>query len=116
MSLLKNTKFYLKMKFEKQIELILGDTNFKMISGVMEILDWKYNNSKTSPSITHLEALAKKCLVKASEDGSYSQGGFEAECINDILELRFILERVNTLSYLVGDKSVVNEESRKAKK
>ena len=101
------------MKSNDQIEIILEDFNFEIVSAVMKSINWTYDNSADSPTVTHLRALAKKCLEKSIEQGHYSQGGFEADCISGILELRFVLERVNPLAYIVGDKKDVNEQATK---
>jgi hypothetical protein len=104
------------MKTDEQIEIILEDFNFEVVETVMRLIDWKYNGSENSPTVIELRALAKKCLKKSAEEGHYSQGGFEADYVGGILELRFVLERTNPLSYLVGDKKHVNEQAKRVQK
>jgi hypothetical protein len=98
------------MKNKEQIEIIIEDFNFELVSSVMNSIGWVYNDSKKSPSVKELKALAKKCLLKALEDGHYSQGGFEADYLFGVLELKFVLDRVSPLSYIMGAKTEVNEQ------
>jgi hypothetical protein len=98
------------MKSKEQIKIILADCDFKLIHSVMNFLNWKWtysNGEKKVPPVADLISIAEDCLnnVADSEDKSAtcSVGGFEAEKIEGILELRFNIERVNPLSILNSD-------------
>lgn len=107
------------MKYKEQIKIILTDFDFKKIHSVMTFLNmkWDYKNEDSKvPSITDLKSLSEYCLnqVANSDDKSaiFSAGGFEAEKIENTLELRFVLDRVNPLSYLLNPETK-NELARK---
>jgi hypothetical protein len=110
------------MKSKEQIKMILADCNFKRIHSVMNFLNWKWtysNGEKKVPPVADLISVAEDCLnnVVNSEDKSVtcSVGGFEAEKIDGILELRFNIERVNPLSSILNSDAKQNKLVRKTK-
>lgn len=97
------------MRKQEQIKHIMSDFNFEKIHSVMKFLDWKWsyeNGDKKIPTIDDLKSVAEHCLsqVSDSEDESslFSAGGFEAEKIQNTLELRFILDKVNPLEKILN--------------
>lgn len=108
------------MRKQEQIQLILSEVDFKRIQKVMTTLDWKWDiegKGKVVPSVTELRDVAELCLQKVAnskdESTTFSAGGFEAEKIENTLELRFIIERVNPLSHVLNP-DAKNELARKA--
>lgn len=107
------------MKYKEQIRIILSECDFKTIHSVMTFLSWKWSyngEEKKIPSVADLRSVSEYCLnqVANSDDKSaiYSAGGFEAEKIENTLELRFVLDRVNPLSHLLNP-DAKNELARK---
>lgn len=96
------------MKYKEQIKMIMQDCDFAGIQKAMTALNicWTYDNGKQIPSVSDLKSIAEQCLNKVAysqEDSTYSCGGFEAERMNNILELRFVLERVSPLKTLLNN-------------
>jgi hypothetical protein len=88
---------------KNQIEFILDGFDFERVATAMKSLDWKYNQSAECPTVIELRKIARKCLTEASNSRqSYEMGGFEAETINGLLELRFIIEKHNSLKHILG--------------
>ena len=88
---------------QEQIRIILKDYDFKKVKKLMDTVGWKYNN--LSPTIDVLKSVAEHCLMEATKGSPFKldNSGFEADCINNTLELRFTLTHVeigNTLSNL----------------
>lgn len=88
---------------QEQIEENLNSLDFDMIRKVMEFLDWRWIDTKTNlrriPEKEELRKMANICMNRALDaNGVYSSGGFEAEAIDGIVEIRFILDRANILS------------------
>jgi hypothetical protein len=97
------------MRKQEQIKHIMSDFDFNKIHSVMKFLDWKWsyeNGDKKTPNVDDLKSIAEHCLnqVSDSEDeiSVCSAGGFEAEKIENTLELRFILDKVNPLEKLLN--------------
>lgn len=96
----------------------MQDCDFAGIQKAMAAMNigWTYDTGKQVPSVSDLRSIAEQCLNKVAyskEDSTYSCGGFEAERLNNILELRFVLERVNPLKTLLNT-DAKNELERKA--
>ena len=93
---------------QEQIENILSDMDFKKIQSVMKHLNWKWEDSESGkkrvPNESELAIAAEHCINKAYEhkDEFFTSGGFECEIINGAIELRFVIERVNPLSRILG--------------
>lgn len=113
------------MRKQEQIQTILNEFDFVKIHSAMTHLKWlwTYDNGEGNPPVKKIPALedlkdiAEHCLnqVANSQDNSatFYAGGFEAEKIENILELRFILDRVNPLSQLLNT-DAADELARKA--
>ena len=99
------------MRTEEQIKFILEDFDFERVRKVMKALDWKYDREKGIPTIKQLKSVARAALKNVSEERPIvSMGGFEAEMVSEkdtgtgfgsVLELRFIIDRVNPLSEML---------------
>lgn len=96
-------------KLKEQKKIILEDFDFKKVENIMRLLNWQWqreDNKKFTPSIADLIEVATHCLdelIKNNEqDDVVSIGGFEAIKVKDLLELRFIIEKSNSLSSLLG--------------
>lgn len=94
-------------KMLEQKEIILADFDFKKVERAMKSLSWEWideNQMKYSPTIDDLTKVANFCLEKVilskEKEDTYSMGGFEALKIDGVIELRFIIEKNNTLSHL----------------
>jgi hypothetical protein len=92
---------------DEQIKIILNQMDFKKIHGVMDFLGWTWKcdaEGKRTPTVQELKHFAVHCMKRAwlSEDKFYNSGGFECEIIDNTIELKFIIERVNPLSNLLG--------------
>ena len=94
-------------KMLEQKEIILADFDFKKVERAMKSLGWEWideNQMKYSPTVNDLMKVANLCLDKViqnqDKEDVYCIGGFEALKINGVLELRFIIEKNNTLSHL----------------
>lgn len=99
----------MKEQLKEQVVMILEDFNFKEIHDVMAFLGWKWKNSNTPdsvPLIEELKSVAEMCLTKAAESSDETAicaiGPFEAEKIQNTLQLTFVLQRINPLSQLLN--------------
>lgn len=99
------------MKNKEQISFIMSQFDFEKIHSVMKFLKWKWkfsNNEFRVPNIEELKIAAINCLNKVAtshdEVDHFSIGGFEADKINNVLELRFILDKSNPLSQMLHTK------------
>jgi len=107
------------MKYKEQIKCIMQDCDFNGIHKAMTAMNiqWTYDNEKQVPSVNDLKSIAERCLnnVAYSKDESaeFACGGFEAERIDNILELRFVLERISPLKILLNPDNK-DELARKA--
>lgn len=98
------------MKRQKeQIEIILDGIDFKKIHSVMKFLNWEWkiqNNESKVPDISELKSTAEFCLNKVAnsndEIAHFETGGFEADKIENVLELRFVLEKANPLASILN--------------
>lgn len=92
----------------EQIRLNIEELNANLIHKVLTHLDvkWKIVESgdKKVPTVKQIESVAEYCMREAfnSKDGLYSMGGFEAEVIDGIVSIKFILTQANPLSKLLG--------------
>lgn len=105
----------------EQKKLILSEFNFDKIQKAMQVLEIKYtvsDNKQAVPTKEQLIAVADYCIEMAIklDDKLFSIGGFEAEIINGVIELRFVLERVNILKGIYGNEALIskNEIQRKS--
>ncbi len=110
----------MKNKKEEQIKFILDDFDFKKIHSVMKFLTlkWKFNKDIYKvPNIAELRNAAELCLNKVAnspdEISHFSIGGFEADKIENTLELRFVLDKVSPLNQLLNP-GTKNGMARKA--
>jgi hypothetical protein len=91
---------------EEQIKLITDMLDADMIHDVMRYLGWTWRDGSTGeqrvPKPSQIRAHATNCMKRAfeSEDKFFKAGGFEAEVIDGVVELRFILTRINPLSHI----------------
>ena len=79
--------------------------DFERIQSVMKFLDWKWEDTeakrKSVPTVEELKSVAMFCMNKAFESGdSFKMGGFEAEAIEGIVSIKFVLDRANPLAEL----------------
>lgn len=102
----------MKNTLKEQIEMIMEDFNFKEVHDIMKLVNWKWKTSKAPasvPPIEDLKSIALKCLTQAAnlEDkySNFSIGPFEAERTENILELKFVLQRANPLGHLLNSKT-----------
>lgn len=96
------------IKLIEQRDIILSDFDFKKVKKAMTSLDWNWideNQMKYSPTIEDIVKVAEFCLdnvIKSKDkEDTYCAGGFEALKINGVLELRFVIEKNNTLSKIL---------------
>jgi len=108
------------MKYKEQIKCIMQDFNFVGLNKAMTAMNigWSYESGNQIPSVSDLKSIAERCLNNAAysknESSEYAIGGFEATKINNVLELRFVIERVSTLKFLLNPD--VNEKDKLAGK
>lgn len=92
------------MNIEKQIEYNIKNIDLNLIYNVVKVLGIKTSHSKNKElSKKELGDIAEFCMRKAytSESGYFSTGGFEAEVINGIIELRFVLSKISPLEEIL---------------
>lgn len=93
---------------EEQIKMNLEDINLSLIRKTMELLGWTWTDSGTGekrvPTKQELAIVARECMENAwnSENGISCMGGFEAEVIQGVIEIKFVLTKSNPLSNLLG--------------
>ena len=89
---------------DEQIRINLGELDFGKIQSVMDFLGWKWNGQDRAPSISEIATVAKACMIQAweSESDVCNMGGFEAEIIEGVISIRFVIERADPLSELFG--------------
>lgn len=91
-------------KKDEQIKIILDNIDLDKIHTVMKSLNWTYNDFKNQekrvPNANELKVVVKDCLNKAwkSENKLFKMGGFEAEVINGVIGIKFIVEECNPLA------------------
>jgi hypothetical protein len=95
------------IKLKEQKKIILEDFDFNKIELVFRTMGWKWvdeSRKEFIPSINELKSVAELCLdgaIKSEEDEeSICIAGFESLKINGMLELRFIIEKCNSLNLL----------------
>ena len=79
---------------KKKIKNIIKYFDFESVNKVMIALDWKWGtyDGEEIPSIETMKTRAKKLLKEAYKEKTIvSTGGFEAECNDDVLGLRFVV-------------------------
>lgn len=95
-------------KVSEQIKINLDGLDLEKIHRVMKFLGWTWEDSeskeKSVPTIDELRNMAEFCMDKAwkSDDKLCNLGGFEAEVIEGLISIKFILERSNPLAKLLG--------------
>ncbi len=93
---------------KEQIKYNLEDLNIEIISKVLNHLNIKWKDSDTGekriPTVDEISAVAEHCMLEAfkSEDKTFAMGGFEAEVVNGIVGIKFVLTQANPLSKLFG--------------
>jgi len=93
---------------KEQIKYTLEDLNVEAISEVLTHFNIKWDDTETGesriPTVDEIYAAAEHCMVEAfkSEDKTFRIGGFEAEVIKGIIEVKFVLTRSNPLSKIFG--------------
>lgn len=99
----------MNIRHEEQIQMILKDFDFKTIHDTMLFLNrkWNYpNKPAATPTLEELKQIAFGCLqnvtLSTDETAIFSTGGFEAEKMEGMLQLTFVLERVNPLKALLN--------------
>ncbi len=103
-----------KSKLIEQKSIIMDSFDFTSVQKVFKHLDIKIKTDKSEkpsiPTLSTIRMVAEKCLdvvINSSEDNIHCElCGFEAEKKENLLELRFVLVRVNALGALLGDNSV----------
>lgn len=92
----------------EQIRINLDSLNIKLIHKVLTHLNVKWKNTETGeervPSEREIEDVAEMCMFEAfkSENGVFSMGGFEAEVMDGVVGIKFVLTQANPLSKLFG--------------
>lgn len=99
----------IKKSQQEQIEINLKALDFDIIHKTLESLGvtWKDTNTneRRVPTKKEISVIARECMQKAFENdttGIASMGGFEAEVINGVVEIKFVLTSANPLSKLLG--------------
>lgn len=91
---------------KEQIKYTLEGLNLEVIQKTLCHLKIKWKDSDTGekriPTTEDISAVAKYCMMEAfkSEDKIFAMGGFEAEVVDGIVGIKFILTQSNTLSKL----------------
>ena len=95
-------------KLIEQKEIILSDFDFKKVQRVMKALKWQWvgkDGVKYTPNEDDLSIVAGFCLSQViksrSDEDMCCIGGFEALRVNNVLELRFVVEKANPLSKIL---------------
>jgi hypothetical protein len=93
---------------KEQIQLNLEDLNLETIHKVIKYLNVKWKDSETGekrvPTVEEISAVAQHCMEEAfkSEEKTFSMGGFEADVIDGVVEIKFVLTKASPLSKLFG--------------
>lgn len=103
-----------KSKLIEQKSIIMDSFDFVSVHEVFKHLGIKIKTDKPEkpsiPSLNTIKRIAEKCMdvVVNSDDDNVNceMCGFEAEKKENLVELRFVLVRVNALGALLGDNSV----------
>lgn len=96
------------IKKEEQIKLNLEILDVNFIHKVLSQNDIKWTNpengDKRIPTIQEIETVAEHCMREAckSDKKYHTIGGFEAEVIDGLVEIKFVLTKANLLSKLLG--------------
>ena len=85
---------------QEAIDNIMDYFDFDKVLKTMIALDWKWVKEDHKsiddleiPSIERIRKTAREALIRAIEIKDYtSSGGFEAECEDGVLYLRFVVE------------------------
>jgi hypothetical protein len=113
------------MRKEEQIKIIMNEFDFNAVHSTLTHLKrtWSFEIGenkepvKKIPTIADLKSIAEHCLNKVADSKESSAiffiCGFQAEKIENTLELCFILDRVNPLSQLLNT-GAKNELARKS--
>lgn len=111
----------MKDKLREQVTMIMDQFDFEEVGKVMEFVNWPLRPTPSMPSfkpnVDYLKNLAMDCLNKAvdSEDESVSIecGPFEANKEGGLLELKFVVQKLNPLAALLNPERK-DELARKA--
>ena len=93
---------------EEQIKYSLEDLNLEIIQKTLYHLGIKWEDTETGekriPTVDEISAVAEHCMIEAfkSEDKTFRIGGFEAEVVNGIIGIKFVLTQANPLSKIFG--------------
>jgi len=92
------------MRKNEQINLVIDTLDVDRIQKVLNFLNINWVDSNTGekriPNNEDIVNIAKMCMSKAfeSEDKFFTIGGFEAEVINGVVGIRYVLTQSNPLS------------------
>lgn len=92
----------------EQIRLALEQLDVNIIQSVLKFLDIKWrvvdSGENRTPTADEIKIVAEHCMLKAFESSDYifKMGGFEAEVIEGIVGIKFILTQSSPLSKLLG--------------
>ena len=82
---------------EEQIELNLEGIDFQLIQKTMKSNGWTWKDPKTeerrTPSVLEISKAAKFCMEQAfdAEDGICRYGRFEAEIVEGVVIIKYVL-------------------------
>jgi hypothetical protein len=92
----------------EQIRLALESLDVNTIQSVLTFLDVKWrvvdSGENRVPTSDEIKIVAEHCMLKAfeSDDYLFKMGGFEAEVVEGIVGIKYILTQSNPLSKLLG--------------
>lgn len=92
----------------EQIRLALETLDVNTIQSVLNYLGVKWrvvdSGENRVPTADEIKIVAEHCMLKAfeSNDRIFRMGGFEAEVVEGIVGIKYILTQSNPLSTLLG--------------
>lgn len=92
----------------EQIRLVLEELDADTIHSVLTYLGVKWrvvdSGENRTPTAEEIKIVAEHCMLKAFEpsDSVFKVGGFEAEVVEGIVGIKFILTQSSPLSKLLG--------------
>ncbi len=92
----------------EQIKITLELLDVNSIHSVLTHLNVKWKDvesgSNRIPTVDDIKIVAEHCMLQAfeSDDKTFKMGGFEAEVIEGIVSIKYILTQSNPLSILLG--------------
>lgn len=86
---------------DQAVDKIMSQFNFDTVHQAMVALDWQWVTSHAAghevPSLDRIKQTAKSLLLDAwNETSILCHGGFQAERIDDVLVLEFVLARADS--------------------